>query len=160
MFPPGVTPTFIPGLPIDTPSAEESWFYESPPPSQGAKWEAVKAWARAACPGPATPEEPGLMFHTTGGELRRRIYELTGNRDYLLGSTWRNEDEMWVVVFTGEFDFHKAAPPFEGQAASPIPPDTRCLYMGNGRTDAEDRASVGSWTPPNDEPVTFESVFN
>ncbi len=142
-----VSPTWLPGLPIDTPPAVQGTVADSAPPGEEKQWTEIAAWARIACgfDGGKVDSDPEAMFKTTAGELRR-LNAARQPQGLTLGSNWRNDDTLFIVIFRGIFP-HRPGPP-RPDRSSPVvpPPGNACVYYGNGRVDDSDNAMVGHTT--------------
>lgn len=153
-------PTWLSGLPIDTPPAEETAVLNSPPPGESEAWKGIADWARQQCTfdGGQPKADPVLILRTTAGEVRRRLAAEVPDGSSL-GSNWNNQDILYGVAFAGDFP-QRPGPPVPGAEGSADPPPLAhlCVYIGNGATNVADNGSV--WLTTQDSvPRTVEALF-
>lgn len=153
-------PTWLSGLPIDTPPAEEMPVLYSPAANESETWKGIADWAREQCTfdGGQPKENPSLMLKTTAGEVRRRLAAKVPDGSSL-GSNWRNEDTLYAVAFAGDYPQRPGPAAPGGEFSTDIPPMAHlCVYIGNGATSPADNGSV--WSSTQDSaPSTLEALF-
>ncbi len=138
-------PTFVPGLPIDTPPAEPGLVLDSPAAEEAGAWLSVADTAYHACTSFGLPNDktPDAMYRTTAGEVRRRISEAGLGVTGALGSPWGNDDDLYIVGFRGDYNYRPAPPVsnedtgrLEEPKAIKQKPDI-CVYYGDGTEKAQ-----------------------